>query len=126
MAGGGPWAGTLAVAGGVALAGRARLFRRPRQVVPLLAAGLAGPVALLAGLAAGPGTDPGVRGLWLPGLAVAAGAFAVAGADVVPSGRLSPPARRCADLADAAARLAVPPLALAVLGVFPAVRALAA
>ncbi|MFD7717374.1 type VII secretion integral membrane protein EccD [Streptomyces sp. NPDC059814] len=133
----GTWGRLLALAAGLALLLRARLFRYTSQIVCLLAAGT-GAVALpVLGLALNPPADLldeltryGDRGsldLRTMGLsaAVAAGAaLLTAVALVVPRKGLSPFWGRLLDLAESALLLSLVPLCLAVLDVFARARAL--
>jgi type VII secretion integral membrane protein EccD len=110
----------LMVAAVAALLLRARLLPTPPQRVPLLAAGFAG----LAGL----GVGPVVTGV-VPGLALLAGALAVA-AISLPAALVfsrkppSPYLGRAADILDVVAIMALIPLACAVIGVFDDIRGL--
>ncbi len=130
------WAHPLALATGCAALTRARLFDRTAQVGCLLAAGLAGVVLPLLGLAAGP---PGplvhhlpaggqaaadIRLLWLVAAVGAGAALLTAIALIVPRTGLTPFWGRLLDLADAAVLLSLVPLCLAVLGVYAAARGL--
>ncbi|MEV7524147.1 type VII secretion integral membrane protein EccD [Streptomyces sp. NPDC091371] len=127
----------LALATGLAMLLRARIFRRTSQVVCALTAGLAAVALLILGLAlhtpaALPeavaaahgrgGTD--VRTIWLTA-AVAAGAALLTGiALVIPRTGLSPFWGRLLDLTEAAVLLSLCPLALAVLDVYSRARSL--
>ncbi|MEU6311586.1 type VII secretion integral membrane protein EccD [Streptomyces sp. NPDC047014] len=131
------WARLLALATGLAMLLRARLFRYTSQVVCALTAGLAAVALLVLGLALHPpaalreallleqdraGLD--LRTLWLTA-AVAAGAALLAGiALVIPRTGLSPFWGRLLDLTEAAVLLCLVPLALAVLDVYARARAL--
>ncbi|MET9608628.1 type VII secretion integral membrane protein EccD [Streptomyces sp. NPDC006512] len=134
---GGTWGRLLALATGLALLLRARLFRRTPQVVCALAAGLAAIGLLVLGLAlhAPDGLPPeithrhdhaatGLRTLWLSA-AVAAGAALLTGiALVIPRKGLSPFWGRLLDLTEAAVLLSLVPLTLAVLDVYGRARSL--
>ena len=115
------WGGTaLATLASGLLLLRARVFAGAAQRGWLTGAGLAGllVVAAVAGPRLGAGAAIGV-------LAAAAVATAtVAAAAVAPGRRVAPPLRRIADLADLAGTVATIPLALQVLHVFGAARAL--
>ncbi|MFJ8164796.1 type VII secretion integral membrane protein EccD [Streptomyces sp. NPDC096136] len=123
-----PWGRLLALAAGLAMLLRARLFRSTAQVVCALAAGLAATGLLVLGLALhapAPGpAGPGLRTVWLSA-AVAAGAALLAGISfVIPRTGLSPFWGRLLDLTEAAVLLALVPLALAVLDVYGRARSL--
>ncbi|MFI5547451.1 type VII secretion integral membrane protein EccD [Streptomyces sp. NPDC051815] len=131
------WARLLALATGLAMLLRARLFRYTSQVVCALTAGLAAVALLILGLSLHPpaalrealllehdrsGLD--LRTLWLTA-AVAAGAALLAGiALVIPRKGLSPFWGRLLDLTEAAVLLSLVPLALAVLDVYSRARSL--
>ncbi|MCZ4087219.1 type VII secretion integral membrane protein EccD [Streptomyces antarcticus] len=122
------WGRLLALATGLAMLLRARLFRYTSQVVCALTAGLAATALLVLGLALNPPTllaaDLTVRTLWLSA-AVIAGAALLAGiALVIPRKGLSPFWGRLLDLTEAAVLLSLVPLALAVLDVYSRVRSL--
>ncbi|GAA0326987.1 type VII secretion integral membrane protein EccD [Streptomyces polychromogenes] len=127
-ASGNTWARLLALATGLAVLLRARLFRHTAQVVCALTAGLAALTLLVLGLAlhtpaAGP-AGPGLRTLGLSA-AVAAGAALCAGISlVIPHRGLSPFWGRLLDLTEAAVLLCPVPLALAVLDVYGRARSL--
>ncbi|WP_046776394.1 type VII secretion integral membrane protein EccD [Streptomyces yangpuensis] len=131
------WGRLLALATGLAMLLRARLFRYTSQVVCALTAGLAAVALLILGLSLHPpqallealvvehdrsGLD--LRTIWLTA-AVAAGAALLAGiALVIPRKGLSPFWGRLLDLTEAAVLLSLVPLALAVLDVYARARAL--
>ncbi|MFD0378426.1 type VII secretion integral membrane protein EccD [Streptomyces sp. NPDC127112] len=131
------WGRLLALAAGLAVLLRARLFRYTSQVVCALAAGLAAIGLLVLGLALHPpgnlmeeftryhdrgGLD--LRTIWLSA-AIAAGAALLAGiALVIPRKGLSPFWGRLLDLTEAAVLLSLVPLALAVLDVYGRARSL--
>ncbi|MGW6707837.1 type VII secretion integral membrane protein EccD [Streptomyces sp. NPDC054956] len=131
------WARLLALATGLAMLLRARLFRYTSQVACALVAGFAAIALLVLGLAAHPPaalrqqldlygdrTGLDVRTIWLSA-AVAAGAALLAGISlVIPRRGLSPFWGRLLDLTEAAVLLSLVPLALAVLGVYARARAL--
>ncbi|MFC5724989.1 type VII secretion integral membrane protein EccD [Streptomyces gamaensis] len=124
----GPWERLLALAAGLAMLLRARLFRYTTQVAAVLGAGFAALVLLTLGLSlhppAGHGAD--IRTLWLAAAVTAGGALLTAVALIVPRKGLSPFWGRAADLAESALLLALVPLCLAVLGVYGTARGLAA
>ncbi|MFJ3879638.1 type VII secretion integral membrane protein EccD [Streptomyces sp. NPDC090077] len=121
----GTWARLLALATGLAMLLRARLFRYTSQVVCALAAGLAAVGLLVLGLALH--TPVGLvfeRTVWLSA-AVAAGAALLVGISlVIPGKGLSPFWGRLLDLTEAAVLLSLVPLALAVLDVYGRARSL--
>ncbi|OEJ34011.1 type VII secretion integral membrane protein EccD [Streptomyces subrutilus] len=131
------WGRLLALATGLAMLLRARLFRYTSQVVCALAAGLLAVALLILGLALNPPADLvealvlkqdhsglELRTIWLTA-AVAAGAALLAGiALVIPRKGLSPFWGRLLDLTEAAVLLSLVPLALAVLDVYSRARAL--
>ncbi|MFH7600026.1 type VII secretion integral membrane protein EccD [Streptomyces racemochromogenes] len=131
------WGRLLALATGLAVLLRARLFRYTSQVVCALAAGLAATALLVLGLALHPPGDLmaefarhhdraglELRTIWLSA-AVAAGAALLAGiALVIPRKGLSPFWGRLLDLTEAAVLLSLVPLALAVLDVYGRARSL--
>ncbi|MBP2037677.1 type VII secretion integral membrane protein EccD [Streptomyces avidinii] len=131
------WGRLLALATGLAMLLRARLFRYTSQVVCALAAGLAATALLILGMALHPPTDLlealvlehdrsglDLRTIWLTA-AVAAGAALLAGiALVIPRKGLSPFWGRLLDLTEAAVLLSLVPLTLAVLDVYSRARAL--
>ncbi|MER6215261.1 type VII secretion integral membrane protein EccD [Streptomyces sp. NPDC001674] len=131
------WARLLALAAGLAVLLRARLFRYTSQVVCALAAGLAATALLVLGLALHPpGTlteeltrfhDRGgmdLRTIWLSAAVAAGAALLAAIALVVPRKGLSPFWGRLLDLTEAAVLLCLVPLALAVLDVYGRARSL--
>ncbi|MEU3777610.1 type VII secretion integral membrane protein EccD [Streptomyces sp. NPDC032472] len=131
------WGRLLALATGLAMLLRARLFRYTSQVVCTLAAGLAAVALLVLGLALHPPADLvleltryhdrgglDLRAIWLSA-AVAAGAALLTGiALVIPRKGLSPFWGRLLDLTEAAVLLGLVPLALAVLDVYARARSL--
>ncbi|MFJ7591035.1 type VII secretion integral membrane protein EccD [Streptomyces sp. NPDC097617] len=131
------WGRLLALATGLAMLLRARLFRYTSQVVCALAAGLTAIALLIMGMALHPPTDLlealllehdssglDLRTIWLTA-AVAAGAALLAGiALVIPRKGLSPFWGRLLDLTEAAVLLSLVPLTLAVLDVYSRARAL--
>ncbi|MFF3083426.1 type VII secretion integral membrane protein EccD [Streptomyces nojiriensis] len=131
------WGRLLALATGLAVLLRARLFRYTSQVVCALAAGLVAIALLILGMALHPPTDLleallrehdssglDLRTIWLTA-AVAAGAALLAGiALVIPRKGLSPFWGRLLDLTEAAVLLGLVPLTLAVLDVYSRARSL--
>ncbi|ANH95626.1 MULTISPECIES: type VII secretion integral membrane protein EccD [unclassified Streptomyces] len=131
------WAQLLALATGLAMLLRARLFRYTSQVSCVLVAGLAAVALLLLGLALHPPAEAlrdfalhGDRGaldlrtLWLTA-AVAAGALLVTAIGlIVPRSGLSPFWGRFMEIAEGFVLLTLVPLALAVLGVYTAARSM--
>ncbi|MGW1764373.1 type VII secretion integral membrane protein EccD [Streptomyces sp. NPDC002073] len=124
---GNTWGRLLALAAGLAMLLRARLFRYTSQVVCALAAGLAAVALLILGLALahhGTAAGPDTRTIWLSA-AVALGAALLTGtALVIPRKGLSPFWGRLLDLTEAAVLLSLVPLCLAVLDVYAAARSL--
>jgi len=122
------WGRLLALAAGLALLLRARLFRYTAQVVCLLVAGIGALAALVTGLAlAAHGDDPAPYPRTTALCAVlAAGAVLLAAAGVtVPRKGLSPFWGRFLDLAESALLLSLVPLCLAVLDLYARARELA-
>ncbi|WP_374776081.1 type VII secretion integral membrane protein EccD [Streptomyces sp. NBC_01310] len=131
------WGRLLALATGLAMLLRARLFRYTSQVVCALTAGLAAVALLILGMALNPPTDLlealvleqdrsglDLRTIWLTA-AVAGGAALLAGiALVIPRKGLSPFWGRLLDLTEAAVLLSLVPLTLAVLDVYSRARSL--
>ncbi|MEW2126953.1 type VII secretion integral membrane protein EccD [Streptomyces sp. NPDC127037] len=126
-ASGDPWARLLALAAGLALLLRARLFRYTAQVVCLLAAGIGALAALVTGLALtgdGSGPVPHPRTLGLCAALAAGAVLLTAAGATVPRKGLSPFWGRFLDLAESALLLSLVPLCLAVLGLYTRARAL--
>ncbi|MCZ7434006.1 type VII secretion integral membrane protein EccD [Streptomyces sp. WMMC1477] len=121
------WAQVLALASGVALLLRARLFRYTSQIACTLAAGILAVALLVTALALNsPVTQDGgdLRTLWLAA-ALAAGAALVTGIGlIVPRTGLTPFWGRFLDLFDALVLLSLTPLCLAVLDVYDAARSM--
>ncbi|MEU6891208.1 type VII secretion integral membrane protein EccD [Streptomyces sp. NPDC046557] len=131
------WGRLLALATGLAMLLRARLFRYTSQVVCALVAGFAAVALLVLGLALHPPADLlaelvkyhdrgglDLRTIWLSA-AVAGGAALLAGiALVIPRKGLSPFWGRLLDLTEAAVLLSLVPLTLAVLDVYTRARSL--
>ncbi|MEU1370282.1 type VII secretion integral membrane protein EccD [Streptomyces sp. NPDC005803] len=131
------WGQLLALAAGLAMLLRARLFRYTSQVVCVLAAGLGALALLILGLALRPPADLvaalaryGDRGsldlrtVWLSAAVAAGAALLTAAALIVPRKGLSPFWGRVLDLAESALLLSLVPLCLAVLDVFARARSL--
>ncbi|KNB51211.1 type VII secretion integral membrane protein EccD [Streptomyces caatingaensis] len=130
------WAQLLALAAGVAMLLRARLFRYTAQVAAVLGAGLAALALLVLGLSLNPPAGAlrsmleGDRGpldvhtVWLAAAVAAGAALVVAVALIVPKKGLSPFWGRLSDLAESAFLLALVPLCLAVLDVYSAARSM--
>ncbi|KKD02844.1 type VII secretion integral membrane protein EccD [Streptomyces sp. WM6386] len=132
----GLWAQLLALATGVALLMRARLFRYTTQVAPLLAAGLASLVLLGLGLAlnlpeslkndAQRGDYAGLdlRTIWLVAAIAAASALVTAIGLIASRGGLTPFWGRFMEIAEGFVLLTLVPLALAVFDVYATVRSM--
>ncbi|WP_393061275.1 type VII secretion integral membrane protein EccD [Streptomyces sp. LN549] len=122
------WGQLLALATGLAMLLRARLFRYTSQVVCVLAAGLGALALLILGLALNPPADPAtavaVRTVWLSAAVTAGAALLAAAGLIVPRKGLSPFWGRALDLTESALLLSLVPLCLAVLDVFARARAL--
>ncbi|MFC5805764.1 type VII secretion integral membrane protein EccD [Streptomyces formicae] len=131
------WGQFLALAAGLAMLLRARLFRYTSQVACVLVAGIAAIALLVLGLSLNPPADLvrdllvfrdrsglDIRTIWLTA-AVAAGAAVITAIGlVIPKKGLSPFWGRLLDLAESAVLLSLVPLCLAVLDVFAAARSL--
>ncbi|WP_418959463.1 type VII secretion integral membrane protein EccD [Streptomyces tritici] len=121
------WSRLLALASGLALLLRARLFRRTAQVACAFAAGLAALVLLITGLALDlPAHQPELRTLWLTAAVVAGAALVTAIGLIVPRTGVSPFWGRVTDLAEGAVLLSLVPLCLAVLDLYETARSLTA
>ncbi|MYS37611.1 type VII secretion integral membrane protein EccD [Streptomyces sp. KhCrAH-43] len=121
------WGRLLALAAGLALLLRARLFRYTAQVVCLLVAGTGTLAALVTGLAlAVHGDDPAPqpRTTALCAALVACAVLLAAAGATVPRKGLSPFWGRFLDLAESALLLSLVPLCLAVLDLYTRARAL--
>ncbi|MEV7727628.1 type VII secretion integral membrane protein EccD [Streptomyces sp. NPDC087917] len=131
------WGRLLALATGLAMLLRSRLFRYTSQVVCALAAGLASVGLLILGLALNPPADLlfelvryhdrgglDLRTIWLSAAVIAGAALLVGISLVIPRKGLSPFWGRLLDLTEAAVLLSLVPLALAVLDVYGRARAL--
>ncbi|MGW0992894.1 type VII secretion integral membrane protein EccD [Streptomyces sp. NPDC002523] len=131
------WGQLLALAAGLAMLIRARLFRYTSQVTCVLVAGLAAIALLLVGLALNPPAgaltefvlhhDRGaldLRTAWLTAAVAAGAALITAIGLIIPSKGLSPFWGRFLDLAEGTVLLSLAPLCLAVLGVLTDVRSM--
>ncbi len=125
---GGPWARLLALAAGLTMLLRARLFRYTAQVTTVLGAGLAALALLVLGLSLNPpaGGSADVRTVWLAAAVTLGGGLLTAVALIVPRKGLSPFWGRVSDLSESALLLALVPLALAVLDMYGTARGLSA
>ncbi|MCC3774964.1 type VII secretion integral membrane protein EccD [Streptomyces sp. UNOB3_S3] len=125
----GPWAPALALAAGLAMTLRARLFRYTSQVATVLGAGLAGLALLVLGLALRPlpgahGGASDIRTVWITVAVAAVAALLTAVALIIPRKGLSPFWGRASDIVESAVLLALVPLCLAVLDVYSTARGL--
>ncbi|GGT65893.1 type VII secretion integral membrane protein EccD [Streptomyces purpureus] len=131
------WGQLLALAAGLAMLLRARLFRYTSQVACVLVAGIAAIALLVLGLSLNPPADLvqdllmygdrgglDIRTIWLTASVAAGAALITAIGLVIPKKGLSPFWGRLLDLAESAVLLSLVPLCLAVLDVFAAARAL--
>ncbi|NEC66515.1 type VII secretion integral membrane protein EccD [Streptomyces sp. SID9727] len=121
------WARLLALAAGLALLLRARLFRYTAQVACLLVAGIGALAAPVTGLAlTARGDDPALypRTAGLCAALVAGAVLLAAAGATVPRKGLSPFWGRFLDLAESALLLSLLPLCLAVLDLYTRARAL--
>ncbi|RBM05088.1 type VII secretion integral membrane protein EccD [Streptomyces sp. PT12] len=121
------WGRLLALATGVALLTRARLFRYAVQVTVLLIAGLGSLALLVIGFAAdtsAAGGSPDLRTLWLSAALTAGAAVLAAVALIVPRAGLTPFWGRVLDLTESAVLLSLIPLCLAALDVYSEARGL--
>ncbi|WP_351223688.1 type VII secretion integral membrane protein EccD [Streptomyces sp. NPDC002133] len=131
------WGQFLALAAGLAMLLRARLFRYTSQVACVLVAGIAAIALLVLGLSLNPpaglvkdllifgdrgGLD--IRTIWLTAAVAAGAALFTAIGLVIPKKGLSPFWGRLLDLTEGAVLLSLVPLCLAVLDVFDAARSL--
>ncbi|MGW1885234.1 type VII secretion integral membrane protein EccD [Streptomyces sp. NPDC001970] len=131
------WGQFLALAAGLAMLLRARLFRYTSQVACVLVAGIAAIALLVLGLSLNPpaglvkdllifgdrgGLD--IRTVWLTAAVAAGAALFTAIGLVIPKKGLSPFWGRLLDLTEGAVLLSLVPLCLAVLDVFDAARSL--
>ncbi|WP_432155629.1 MULTISPECIES: type VII secretion integral membrane protein EccD [unclassified Streptomyces] len=131
------WGRFLALAAGLSMLIRARLFRYTSQVTCALVAGIAAVALLVVGLALNPPTEAltefvlhGDRGAldlrttWLTAASATGAAVIVAIGLIVPRKGLSPFWGRFLDLAEATVLLTLVPLCLAAVGVLTTVRSL--
>ena len=131
------WGQLLALASGLAMLLRARLFRYTTQVAAVLGAGLASLALLVLGLSLNPPAhavlklltenDRGpldIRTLWLAAAVTAGAGLLLAIALIIPRVGLSPFWGRLSDLAESAFLLSLVPLCLAALDVYSTVRGL--
>ncbi|ORT54396.1 type VII secretion integral membrane protein EccD [Streptomyces sp. CB03238] len=131
------WGELLALASGLAMLLRARLFRYTSQVACVLVAGIAAIALLVLGLSLNPPADLvyelirygdrgalDIRTIWLTASVAAGAALITAIGLVIPKKGLSPFWGRLLDLAEGAVLLSLVPLCLAVLDVFMAARSL--
>ncbi|MEV4741915.1 type VII secretion integral membrane protein EccD [Streptomyces sp. NPDC049555] len=121
----GPWARALALAAGLAMLLRARLFRYTAQVAAVLGAGLAALALLVLGLALNPPAGSSdVRTIWLTAAVAAVAALFTGVGLIVPRKGLSPFWGRVSDVAESVFLLSLVPLCLAVLDVYATARGL--
>ncbi|MEV4430352.1 type VII secretion integral membrane protein EccD [Streptomyces sp. R-07] len=131
------WGQLLALAAGLAMLLRARLFRYTSQVVCVLVAGIAAIALLVLGLSLNPPADLikdflmygdrgglDIRTVWLTAAVAAGAALITAIGLIIPRKGLSPFWGRLLDLAEGFVLLSLVPLSLAVLDVFTQVRSL--
>ncbi|WP_019549192.1 type VII secretion integral membrane protein EccD [Streptomyces sulphureus] len=130
------WGQLLALAAGLAMLLRARLFRYTSQVACALVAGLGSLVLLSVGLAlnppvdavremlAGDGAALDIRTVWLTASLAAAAALATAVALIVPRSGVTPFWGRSLEILETFVLLTLLPLCLAVLDVYSSARAL--
>jgi type VII secretion integral membrane protein EccD len=131
------WGQFLALAAGLAMLLRARLFRYTSQVSCTLVAGIAAIALLVLGLSLNPPVDLmkdflmygdrgglDIRTIWLTAAVAAGAALITAIGLVIPKKGLSPFWGRLLDIAEGAVLLSLVPLCLAVLDVYNAARSL--
>ncbi|MEU5218278.1 type VII secretion integral membrane protein EccD [Streptomyces sp. NPDC020807] len=131
------WGQLLALAAGLAMLLRARLFRYTSQVACVLVAGIAAIALLVLGLSLNPPADLvkdllmygdrgglDIRTIWLTASVAAGAAVITAIGLIIPKKGLSPFWGRLLDLTEGFVLLSLVPLCLAVLDVFTAVRSL--
>ncbi|MFE7774871.1 type VII secretion integral membrane protein EccD [Streptomyces sp. NPDC057445] len=131
------WGQFLALAAGLAMLLRARLFRYTSQVACALVAGIGAIALLILGLSLNPPADLvkdllifgdrgglDIRTIWLAAAVAAGAALITAIGLVIPKKGLSPFWGRLLDLTEGAVLLSLVPLCLAVLDVFDAARSL--
>ncbi|WP_030841852.1 type VII secretion integral membrane protein EccD [Streptomyces hygroscopicus] len=133
----GVWAQLLALAAGLAMLLRARLFRYTAQVAAVLGAGLLALALLVLGLSLNPPADAirelltendrgplDIRTIWLAAAVTVGAGLIIAVALIIPKKGLSPFWGRLSDLAESAFLLSLVPLCLAVLDVYSSARSL--
>ncbi|MFB6708327.1 type VII secretion integral membrane protein EccD [Streptomyces sp. NPDC056333] len=131
------WGRLLALAAGLAMLLRARLFRYTSQVACVLVAGLGAIALLILGLSLNPPADLvrelarygesgslDIRTVWLSAAVAVGAALLTAIGLIIPRKGLSPFWGRLLDLTESALLLSLVPLCLAVLDVFARARAL--
>ncbi|MER8046321.1 type VII secretion integral membrane protein EccD [Streptomyces sp. NPDC094032] len=131
------WGQLLALAAGLAMLLRARLFRYTSQVACVLVAGLAAIALLILGLSLNPPVDLvkdlvmygdrgglDIRTIWLTAAVAAGAALVTAIGLIIPRKGLSPFWGRLLDLTEGFVLLSLVPLCLAVLDVFMAARSM--
>ncbi|MEU9999579.1 type VII secretion integral membrane protein EccD [Streptomyces sp. NPDC050848] len=131
------WGQLLALAAGLAMLLRARLFRYTSQVTCVLVAGIAAIALLILGLSLNPPADLvkdllihgdrgglDIRTIWLTATVAAGAALVTAIGLIIPRKGLSPFWGRLLDLTEGFVLLSLVPLCLAVLDVFMAARSL--
>ncbi|MET9661119.1 type VII secretion integral membrane protein EccD [Streptomyces sp. NPDC006510] len=131
------WGQLLALAAGLAMLLRARLFRYTSQVACVLVAGIGTIALLVLGLCLNPPADLlfdlvrygdrgslDIRTIWLSAAVAAGAALLTAIGLIIPRKGLSPFWGRLLDLTESAVLLSLVPLCLAVLDVFTRARAL--
>ncbi|MGW4231036.1 type VII secretion integral membrane protein EccD [Streptomyces sp. NPDC004980] len=131
------WGQILALAAGLAMLLRARLFRYTSQVACVLVAGIGATGLLVLGLSLNPPADLlydlvrygdrgslDIRTIWLSAAVAAGAALLTAIGLVIPRKGLSPFWGRLLDLTESALLLSLVPLCLAVLDVFTRARAM--
>ncbi|MFH8581818.1 type VII secretion integral membrane protein EccD [Streptomyces zaomyceticus] len=131
------WGQLLALAAGLAMLLRARLFRYTSQVACILVAGIAAIALLVLGLSLNPPADLvkdllmygdrgglDIRTIWLTAAVAAGAALITAIGLIIPRKGLSPFWGRLLDLTEGFVLLSLVPLCLAVLDVFTTVRSL--
>ncbi|WP_149180668.1 type VII secretion integral membrane protein EccD [Streptomyces sp. TRM49041] len=134
---GNAWGQCLALAAGLAMLLRARLFRYTSQVACALVAGLAAIGLLILGLSLNPPADLvrellvhgdrgglDIRTIWLSAAVAAGVALITAIGLIIPKKGLSPFWGRLLDIVEGAVLLSLVPLCLAVLDVYSAARSL--
>ncbi|MFF1463474.1 type VII secretion integral membrane protein EccD [Streptomyces sp. NPDC058330] len=131
------WGQVLALAAGLAMLLRARLFRYTSQVACVLVAGIGAIALLVLGLSLNPPADLlydlvrygdrgslDIRTIWLSAAVAAGAALLTAIGLIIPRKGLSPFWGRLLDLAESVLLLSLVPLCLAVLDVFARARAM--